>query len=84
MLTSFFLFLRFEGWGFDSAVDDLSFKGDADAVEAAAAIIVADAGLGLGFVRGGAEEVAWNKDMIKMNRTLTRSYHFFLLLATQQ
>ena len=60
LLTSFFLFLRFEGWGFDCAPDDdFSFEGDADGVEAAAAVFAAvDAGLGLGFVRGGAEEVA--------------------------
>ena len=57
LLTSFFLFLRLEGWGFDCAPeDDFSFT---DAVEAVAAIFAAvDAGLGLGFVRGGAEEVA--------------------------
>ena len=60
LLTSFFLFLRFEGWGFDCAPDDdFSFEGDADADEAAAAVFAAvDAGLGLDFVRGGAEEVA--------------------------
>ena len=56
MLTSFFLFLGWEGGGgFDCAPeDDFSFEGEADAVED----VAVDTGLGFGFVRGGAEEVA--------------------------
>ena len=69
---SFFLFLRLEedaeGGGFDCAPGDFSFgDGKVPAVDAAAAVVVAvDAGLGFGFVRGGAEEIACGKDMYSL------------------
>ena len=69
MLTSFFLILTWEGGvpggGFACVPDDFSFGDGNVAVDAADEVVVVvavDAGLGFGFVRGGAEEVAWKKE----------------------
>ena len=75
LLTSFFLILTWEGGvpggGFACVPDDFSFGDGNVAVDAAdevVDVVAVDAGLGFGFVRGGAEEVAWKKETGTMAR----------------